>query len=220
MMKFILVILFLVSLHPIPSIAFKISGKINLKNPKGELDTTSEITTTLIYIVPFKSKQKFSIPKNDFKMDQKDKAFIPLVMPVLVGTTVEFNNLDPYMHNVFSTSNTKTFDLGLYKLGDKGKKVKFDKTGIVNIYCNIHEQMLGFIVVLENPYFTMANQKGEFTLNLENVPSGKYKIVTWHRFAGQKVQEIEVSNNDLTNIHFEITKNESIDMDKLKLLTH
>jgi len=197
--------------------ASTLNGKIILKNSKGELEN-SDIETTLIYIAPLKNNQKFSISKLVPKMEQKDKAFIPLVMPILVNSTVEFNNLDPYMHNVFSTSETKSFDLGLYKLGDKGKKIKFDKKGIVNIYCNIHEQMLGFIVVLDNPYFSMANKNGEYSLNLEKIPPGKIRVVAWHRFSGQQIQEVDLKSNEIKNINFELTKNENVDMDKLKLL--
>ena len=199
--------------------AVKFTGQVAIKNSAGLTDPL-DIESVVIYLVSTKLKKNYKPPKFIPKIFQKDKAFIPLVLPVLKGTTVEFDNLDPYMHNVFSVSETKSFDLGLYKLGDKGKQVTFEKSGVVSIYCNIHEQMMSFILVLENPYFTTVDKSGKYTLDLGALPSGEYKLVAWYRFFGQKVVDVKINSKEQSNVDFEFIKNENIDKDKLKLITN
>ena len=108
---------------------------------------------------------------------QVDKRFIPKVLPVLAGTAVEFPNDDVIYHNVFSLSKAKTFDLGIYAKGSS-KSVTFDNPGLVKIYCNIHPQMVAYILVLANPYFAMTDRDGRF--KLENVPAGEATVRTWY----------------------------------------
>src|SRR5256885_13468033 len=104
-------------------------------------------------------------------MAPRENAFTPPVLPIMQGTTVEFPNDDPIFHNVFSLSKTKPFDLGLYKRGTN-KSVTFDQPGLVKVYCNIHEKMIGYIAVLENPYFTLTDKEGKF--KIADVPPGKH----------------------------------------------
>jgi plastocyanin len=110
-------------------------------------------------------------------MDQRDMKFIPRVLPVLAGTSVDFPNNDKTFHNVFSTSEAKKFDLGLYPPG-KSRSVTFDKPGVVRILCNAHPQMETFIVVKAHPYFSATDKRGNFEVG--SVPLGKYRIEVWH----------------------------------------
>src|SRR5271157_636684 len=109
------------------------------------------------------------IPKERWKvhegaqMAQKNLAFVPHVLPVLVGTTVAFPNDDAVFHNVFSASPVHKFDLGLYPQG-KSRSTTFDKPGIVQIGCNTHAQMSAYVVVMDEPYFTVANAQGVYEL--------------------------------------------------------
>lgn len=116
-------------------------------------------------------------------MDQRNKKFIPRVLAVLVGTTVEFTNSDNTWHNVYSKSETKEFDLGLYPPG-KARSVTFDKPGVVRILCNVHPDMEGYVVVKDHPYFTSSDQRGNYRLN--SVPLGQHRLEIWHPEFGTK----------------------------------
>ena len=111
-----------------------------------------------------------------FRMEQKNKGFNPHLLVVPLGSTVDFPNLDPFFHNVFSQFNGKRFDLGLYETGSS-KVVRFDHEGISYIFCNIHSQMAAVIVTLRTPYFAVATSSG--VIELHNVPEGEYEIHVW-----------------------------------------
>jgi len=110
-------------------------------------------------------------------MEQKDQAFGPRVLAVPVGATVAFPNRDPIFHSVFSVSPVKRFDLGKYGRG-KSKSVKFTKAGVVNVYCDIHSDMAGFILVVPNHAFVQPDADGRFAL--PSLPPGTYTVVAWH----------------------------------------
>jgi plastocyanin len=123
------------------------------------------------------------------KISQKKATFSPHVLPVLVGTTVEWPNYDDIFHNVFSCSDAKQFDLGFYK-DPVIKSVTFDKPGRVDVFCSIHASMNCIILVLENPYFAATDGKGAYTI--ANVPAGTYKLKAWHERLPSQVLEITV----------------------------
>ena len=111
-------------------------------------------------------------------MDQLHDAFVPAVLAVAVGTTVNFPNSDPWLHNVFSTSAAKKFDLGMYGQGEV-KSVLFDAPGVVEVRCNVHPKMTGFIVVHPNPYVAVSGRpQGSYTI--ADVPPGTYTLRVWH----------------------------------------
>lgn len=111
---------------------------------------------------------------------QKSKEFSPHVLAVRVGTSVEFPNLDPFFHNVFSLFNGKRFDLGLYEAGTT-RAVKFDRPGVAYIFCNIHPQMSAVVVAVNTPYFTISDSRGE--IKIPNVSPGRYRLDVWYEKA-------------------------------------
>ncbi len=117
-------------------------------------------------------------------MDQREMKFIPKVLAVPVGTPVNFPNNDNTWHNVFSPSEAKKFDLGLYPPGEK-RSVTFNMAGVVRILCNVHPNMEGHIVVKEHPYFTVPNLQGSY--RIDAVPMGKYRLEVWHPDVGTTV---------------------------------
>lgn len=126
---------------------------------------------------------------------QKDAQFSPHVLPVVVGTTVEWPNNDSIYHNAFSMSEAKEFDLGLYK--EKAKQVTFDKPGRVDVFCSIHSAMHCIVLVLENQYYAVADARGRFTI--PNVPAGTYKLRAWHeRVPGQTHTVVVPETGDVT----------------------
>lgn len=111
------------------------------------------------------------------QMAQKDQAFVPRVLAVAAGGAVDFPNLDPIFHNVFSVSPVKRFDLGKYPRGHS-RRLVFGKTGLVQVYCDIHANMAGYILVLPNHAFARPDNGGAFTL--PDLPPGSYALDVWH----------------------------------------
>jgi plastocyanin len=130
---------------------------------------------------------------------QRGAVFNPHVLPVVVGTTVEWPNNDTILHNVFSFSDAKPFDLDLYK-APVVKKVTFDKPGRVDVFCSIHAQMNCIILVLENPWFAAANESGSYSIT--NVPAGTYKLTAWHERLPKLTREIVVPETGAVKVDF------------------
>lgn len=120
---------------------------------------------------------------------QRDAQFIPHVLPVMVGTVVEWPNEDDILHNVFSLSEAKPFDLDLYK-APVVKRVTFDKPGRVDVFCSIHTTMSCVVLVLENPHFAVSDEKGRYVIR--DVPAGTYRLKAWHERLPPQVREITV----------------------------
>jgi plastocyanin len=120
------------------------------------------------------------------QLNQQDMMFRPLVLPIIVGTTVDFPNDDNLYHNVFSYSQAKEFDLGKYPRGES-RSVTFSQAGVVNVYCDIHSYMYASILVLQNPYFTTPADDGSYLLT--GIPAGTYKVRCWY---GRKIAASEV----------------------------
>lgn len=113
---------------------------------------------------------------------QKDKRFVPHVLAVPMGATVEFRNDDDLFHNVFSLSKPNDFDLGLYKNGAQ-REFKFANPGPVNLLCNIHASMNGWVYVSDTPWFAQADGAGRFSV--KNVPAGSYEVEVWHEWSSK-----------------------------------
>jgi plastocyanin len=117
-------------------------------------------------------------PPTTVQMAQKDLAFVPAILPVLVGTKVEFPNLDNTYHNIFSYSPSKRFDLGRYRSDERPiPSVVFDATGLVTLRCDIHEHMRALILVLDTPHFVVSDYDGRYRLS--GLPTGKYVMKVW-----------------------------------------
>jgi plastocyanin len=122
-------------------------------------------------------------------MAQKDTTFSPNLYILPIGSTVDFQNGDPFFHNVFSYSKTKRFDLGRFPRPEK-KAVEFDEAGIVTIFCEIHKSMRAAVIVVDNSYHAEVEADGEY--RIENVPAGTYELVVWHADHGTRTQKIQV----------------------------
>jgi len=134
------------------------------------------------------------------KVAQKGAAFSPHVLPIAAGTTVEWPNYDDIYHNVFSMSDSKQFDLGLYKGNPEDKRVTFDKPGRVDVFCSIHSNMHCIILVVDNPYFAVTDENGHFSIT--NVPPGTYKLKAWHERLPADEHEITVPTNGVVGVDF------------------
>lgn len=168
---------------------------------KGVVKTSEGgIVDAVVYIEKIDGKT-FTPPKTPAKMDQVDLMFVPHVLPVLVGTTVDFPNSDATRHSVFTPSKITKFDLGTYSPGSS-KSVIFEKPGVIPLLCHVHPEMSSFIVVLETPYFAVTNDKGNYLI--KNVPPGKYRLTVWHEWAKGKTQQIEITGKQTITINFSL----------------
>lgn len=129
------------------------------------------------------------------------KEFSPHVLVVPVGSTVTFPNHDPFNHNVFSLSEENPFDLGLYSRGET-RSARFDRAGIVRIYCNVHAQMSALIVVRDNPYFVQPS--GDGTFSIPAVPPGTHVVHAWHERAPELSRELQVPRAGIRDLSLEL----------------
>lgn len=137
-------------------------------------------------------------------IDQKELKFTPRVIAVLVGKTVDFPNNDKTFHNVFSNSEAKKFDLGLYPSG-QSRSVNFDKPGVVKILCNVHPNMEAYVVVKDHSYFTVSDQRGNYSIT--GTPLGKYRLEIWHPDYGVKTIPVElVRQGEVLAINVDLKK--------------
>jgi len=132
-------------------------------------------------------------------MDQRNETFVPHVLAVTTGTTVDFPNSDTFYHNVFSLSKTHRFDLGRYAAGHS-RSVRFDRPGIVRVFCEIHSHMNAFIIVFGHPFFALTDAEGRY--RIENVPAGIYNVVAWNEGTASDPKSTTVSAGGTAELDF------------------
>ena len=143
--------------------------------------------------------QPGSLPTKE--VTQKDLTFIPALLPVRVGTKVEFPNLDDTYHNIFSYSPAKRFDLGRYRPDERPIPSQvFDKPGLVTLRCDIHEHMRGLILVLSTPYFVMTDTAGHFRLS--GLPAGHYTLKAWIDSRTTQEKPVDLENGQTLHVDF------------------
>jgi plastocyanin len=157
------------------------------------------------------------LSKVKFIMDQRNLEFVPHVLPVLVGATVDFPNNDKVDHNVFSMSRTKKFNLGSYTAGES-KSVVFNKPGIVELRCDVHAEMAAYILVMKNPYYAVTDKQGHFEIpgsstleqtglsGVKDLAAGKYFIKSWHQKLKTQKQTVIVPENGDVTIQLDLTR--------------
>lgn len=165
-------------------LAMAASLEINLKDQSGAALNDAVVTITRV------NGQRLPVTPKNAEVDQVNEMFVPHVRAIAVGSSINFPNSDHTQHHVFSFSEAKPFDLPLYK-EKPSSPVTFDKAGIVTLGCNIHDHMLGYIVVTDSPLFTeVSNGKAV----IANVPAGQLAIEIWHpRLVGEKAVQKQLT---------------------------
>lgn len=153
-----------------PAGAATLSGKVTATGMRDNADA-------VVYIERIEGKS-FDPPAQPVVMDQKGKEFVPKVLPVLVGTTVDFLNSDPFSHNVFTPDKCAgKFNLGSWPTGE-GRPHTFTEPCEGVMLCNVHPEMVGYVIVVETPYFAVTDAEGNFAI--EGIPDGDYTVSVWH----------------------------------------
>src|SRR5438046_1325024 len=132
-------------------------------------------------------------------MDQRNETFVPHVLAITTGTTVDFPNSDKFYHNVFSLSKIKTFDLGRYAAGHS-RPVRFDRAGIVRVFCDIHSHMNAFILVFSHPFFALTDAEGRY--RIDKVPPGTYGVIAWNEGTPSETMQALVPDGGVSELDF------------------
>lgn len=172
-----------------------------------EVTLDNELANVVVYLKPDEAAGSPTItPAGQASLRQIDESFEPHVLPILVGTTVEFPNADPFFHNVFSLSRTSAFDLGHYPKGSS-RSVTFGEPGLVKVFCHLHSNMSAVIMVLDNPWFTVPDGHGEF--RIDGVPPGRYTVTAWHERARPVRREVTIEAGRGVSLDLRVPINES-----------
>jgi len=157
------------SIAACPSLAGTLEIKVN--DESGQ-----PISQVAVYATPLAPVKKPVAAKRTASMDQQRNEFVPHVLVISAGTSVQFPNSDIVSHHVYSFSQAKTFELALYK-NNTHPPVVFDDPGVVVLGCNIHDSMIGYIVVVPTEHFALSDERG--TVRLEGMPAGDYTVEVW-----------------------------------------
>jgi plastocyanin len=169
-------------------------GEVGLSAPPGRPDRHRSI----VYL---ESAPRGAFETRDARtvMEQRNETFLPHVLAVAAGTTVDFPNSDPTYHNVFSLSKENRFDLGRYARG-RSKSVRFDRPGVVRVFCDIHSHMSAFIVVFGHRFFAATDEQNRY--RIDDVPPGAYTLVVWNEGQARETREVRVPDQGVVEVDF------------------
>src|SRR6266404_8638295 len=155
-----------------------VSGRVEIVSSKDpDVRKHFDYSGVVIWLEPVSGAATVTVAGRRAEMVQKEKRFTPHVLPIAVGTTIDFPNYDPIFHNAFSNYNGQIFDVGLYPPGST-RSILFRRPGVVRVFCNIHPTMSAVIVVLKSPYFALSGRTGAFSI--PNIPAGTYRLRVFH----------------------------------------
>jgi plastocyanin len=167
----------LLLLAPALAAGSSVTGRVELiGSQEPHVRKHHDFSGVVIWLQPVDPPPQHGAPHH-VQMIQKDKRFDPHILAIDVGTTVDFPNFDPIFHNAFSSFNGQVFDIGLYAPGSS-KSIRFDRPGIVRVFCNIHPTMSAVIAVLDSPYFVTTESDGAFTIT--GLRAGDYELHVFH----------------------------------------
>jgi plastocyanin len=189
-----MIIAAIITIAALPLAAGDIHGKVACKGVRNSADA-------VVYVDRIAGKT-FPPPAAHAKVDQKAMQFLPRVLPVVIGTTVDFLNSDAVLHNVFSPDAcAEKFNLGTWPQG-QSKSYAFKKECMAVLLCNVHPEMEAFVVVVPTPYFAVTAPDGSYTI--KDVPDGSYTVKVWH--TKLKATQKSVTVTGATEANFEIAK--------------
>jgi plastocyanin len=173
----------------VPAHAEEIRGRVQLLARGGKGPARgSDVRQAVVYYEP--AGPPAARPAQEpFEMVTRRKELVPRLLVIPRGSRVRFPNQDPILHNVFSVSSPNDFDLGLYRRGP-GKEKRFGEPGLVRVFCNVHHDMVAYILVLDTPYHVSPDPGGEFVLT--GLPRGKGKLTVWHEQADPWTVDVEL----------------------------
>ena len=176
---------------PIQSGAYP-SRRVSRPQPKA-----SEIGNVVVFVKD--APHAVTLPTTRAQMRQEDEGFVPRLVAITRGSTVDFPNADPFFHNVFSLSRGATFDLGRFPRGESRSR-PFTRPGLVKVYCHLHSQMSASIMVFDHSHFAIPEADGHFAL--PDIPVGEHRLSAWHERIGESAKQIVVEAGKTVRIEF------------------
>ncbi len=167
--------------------------------PPGPAGSTNELGNVVIYLDSAIADAE--VPAGSWRVRQVNEGFAPHVLAVPAGATVEFPNEDPFFHNVFSLSKTRTFDLGRFAQRTV-KSIQFDRPGIVQIFCHIHSDMSAVVLVAPSRFYATPDSTGAYSI--DGIPPGRYRVVAWHERAKPTASTVEINPARPARLDFNI----------------
>ena len=184
-----------------PAVANTITGTVDLRDADGK--AREDRSWVLVFLESTQAPAPVPNLRQDPRVSQSGREFHPRVLPVTVGTRVQFPNDDTIFHNVFSLSKAAPFDLGIYEPGNSAS-VLMTRTGLVKVYCNIHPEMAASIVVLANPWFALTDRSGRFVVC--GVPDGEYALRAWNDMGAESRQAISVTGGRVHEANIQLAE--------------
>ena len=166
--------------------AAELRGRVDLASRDGQPVSPAEAQQGVVYFEPTAASTPRPAP-GSFTISTRGKQFSPRVLAVPTGSTVRFPNADPILHNVFSVSPGNAFDVGLYGPGE-GRSYTFGAPGLVRVFCNVHHEMMAYVVVLDTPYYTSPDASGAFVLS--GLPAGPGRLTVWQERSEALTQDV------------------------------
>ena len=194
-----------------------IRGRVELRQPPGDQEPRPNVADLGMHAAHGPTDRRRAVvyldpaPRAAFdvrdepraRINQHNQTFVPHVLAIVAGTTVDFPNSDRTYHNVFSLSKTRSFDLGRYAAG-RSKSVRFDQPGVVRVFCDIHSHMSAFILVFSHRYFAITDEEGRY--RIDNIPPGSYTVVAWHESLPAETRRVTVPDGGETDLNFTLVR--------------
>lgn len=198
-----------------------VTGQVRLVEAHAQRGA-KDASQVVLWLVPQQDSREGSsvarVAKRHYRMLQENKTFEPKLLVVPLGSIVDFPNLDPWFHNVFSLYQGKRFDLGLYQAGAE-KEVVFDRPGPSFLFCNIHPQMVAVVLTVNSDFFGISDKSGRVLIR--HVPAGRYSMHAWYESAAseftdapQRPIDVAPGENVLPALSIPVTKHDWSHKDK------
>lgn len=168
---------------------------------KGAAASGTELTNVVVFLRDV--ARHATLPATRARIVQENETFLPRVVAITRGSTVDFPNADPFFHDVFSLSRSGTFDLGSYPRGQT-RSQRFRRAGLIKVYCHIHSHMSASIMVFDHPFFTIPRADGSFAI--DDVPPGTYQVSAWHERIGESTHSVRIEAGRPSEIHFALPR--------------
>lgn len=182
-----------------------VRGKVTVMKKKffGGMAPSDDASGVVVYVTGYTAPP----PQTIAVLEQENERFVPRILPIVAGQTVSFPNRDRFYHNVFSVSSVEPFDLGQYKSSDPPRTQAFANPGLVPVYCNIHPQMISYVVVLENGAFAVTGEDGAF--ELRGVHAGAIALNAWLPGAQRVAKELELAPGAEATVELELQQTQT-----------